>query len=106
MTLLPFLISVPTHVALDDVGLLGQVQQHGVMGQEEVGVDAAVPGHAADGLRLLSLGDGHHVQRRVILGLDLFVVLFVFSLWEKNSSKQHSSWPKKLVVLKLESGQP
>lgn len=73
--------SVCPHIALDDVGFLGQVQQHAVIRKIVVAVDAPVAGHAGNPLGFLSQGNGHHIQRRVVLGLDLFIVLFVFTLW-------------------------
>jgi len=72
---------VGAHVALDDVGFLGQLQQHAVGGQEELAADALVARHAGDALGLFGQGDGHHVQSDVELGLDLLIVLLIFTLW-------------------------
>lgn len=69
------------HIALDDVSFLGQVQQHAVIRKKVVVLDAPVASHAGNSLRFLSQGNRHHIQWRMVLGLELFIVLFVFTLW-------------------------
>lgn len=72
-----------SYVTLDDVGLLGQVQGHGVMRQEVAVVDGSVAGHAGDTLGLLGQGVRHHVQRGDVLGFCLLIVLLVLALWRE-----------------------
>lgn len=48
---------VYTYIALDDVGFLGQVQQHTVIRKVEVGADAPIPSHTANRLGFLGQGD-------------------------------------------------
>lgn len=46
-----------TYITLDDIGFLGQVQQHTVIGEVVVGVDAPIPSHTCNSLGLLGLRD-------------------------------------------------
>lgn len=46
-----------TYIALDNVGCLGQLQRHTVIGEVVVGVDAPIAGHTCNSLGLLGLRD-------------------------------------------------